>query len=80
MINRFETEEGRLEVAQAAGREQARFELSGGHTAPRDWSKDGNPYAGAYSHLAALGFTSLGCRTYALPFIDAYRREFPAAN
>jgi hypothetical protein len=76
----FDTEDGRLAAAEAAGRAVAHFEISSGHTAPRDWTKDGDPYAGAYSHLAAVGFTRLGCRMYALPFIRAYRAAFPATE
>lgn len=76
----FATEEARNNLAEAAGRNVALFELRNGHTTPRSWEKDGELYAGAYSHLAAVGFTRLGSRTYALPFIRAYRSEFPAAQ
>lgn len=75
----YETEDGRLAAAEAAGHAVAVFEIRNGHTAPRDWTKDGNPYAGAYSHLAAAGFTRLGCRAYVLPFIRAYRAAYEAA-
>lgn len=73
----METEDQRLEAAITAGRNVAQHELKEGHTTPRSWDKDGNPYAGAYSHLAAAGFTRLGARMYVLPFIKAYRAEFP---
>ena len=64
------------ETAQEAGRDVARFEVKEGHTEPRNWEKDGEPYAGAYSHLAAVGFSRLGTRMYVLAFVDAYRSEF----
>jgi hypothetical protein len=76
----FKTEEGRIAMAEAAGRRVARFELKEGHTEPRDWTKDDNPYAGAYSHLAAAGFTRIGTRMYVLTFIRAYRSEFPSTQ
>ena len=76
----YDIEEGRIAAAESAGRNVALFELRSGHTVPRDWSRDGDPYAGAYSHLAAVGFTRLGCRMYVLPFINAYRAEFPAGS
>lgn len=72
----FETEDGRIAAAETAGRNVALFEIRNGHTTPRDWSKDGNPTAGAWSHLAAVGFTRLGCRAYSLPFINAYREAY----
>lgn len=75
--NIFETEDGRIAAAEAAGHAVAVSEIRNGHTTPRDWTKDGDPYAGAYSHLAAAGFTRLGCRMYALPFIRAYKNAFP---
>lgn len=78
MANTFETEDARLAAAEAEGRAVAQFEINAGHSVPRDWTKDDDPYAGAYSHLAAAGFTRLGARMYALPFINAYRAEFPA--
>jgi hypothetical protein len=74
--NRFDTEEKRIAAAEAAGRAVAQLELWEGVTAPRDWTKDGEPYAGAYSYLAAAGFKRAGTRMYALPFINAYRAEF----
>ena len=80
MSNAFETEEGRIAAAETAGRNVALFKLKSGHTVPRSWEKDGNPYAGAYSHLAAVGFTRLGCRSYVLPFINAYIKEFPTST
>lgn len=76
----FATEEGRYNMAATAGRNVALFELRNGHTVPRSWERDGDIYAGAYSHLAAVGFTRLGCRSYALPFIRAYRNTFPATT
>ncbi len=76
MANVFETEEGRIDAAEAAGRNVALFEIRNGHTVPRSWELDGEPYAGAYSHLAAVGFTRLGCRAYVLPFINAYKQAF----
>ena len=72
------SEEYRVSNAQRLGREQAEYEKSNGHTVPRSWEKDGDPHAGAYSHLTAAGYTKLGSRMYALPFIDAYRAAFPA--
>ena len=75
-MGRFSTEEGRREIAQESGRGVARAEFEAGHTTPRNWEKDGEPYAGAYSYLAATGFSRLGCRTYSIPFVDAYREEF----
>ena len=74
------TEEGRLAAAQEAGRNVAGYEIRSGHTEPRDWEKDGDLYAGVYSHLAALGFSRIGTRMYAVPFVDAYRAEYEAAN
>jgi hypothetical protein len=76
----YDIEEARLTKAQEAGRKVAQFELKEGHKTPRSWEKDGNPYAGAYSHLAAVGFTRLGTRMYVLPFINAYKAEFPDAG
>jgi hypothetical protein len=73
----FKTEEGRIAMAEAAGRRVAKFELKEGHNTPRSWEKDGDPYAGAYSHLAAAGFTRIGTRMYVLTFIRAYKSEFP---
>lgn len=76
----FDTEEGRIAAAEAAGRAVAKFDIQNGHTTPRDWTKDSDPHAGAYSHLAAVGFTRYGCRAYALTFIRAYRNAFPATE
>lgn len=73
----YDIEDGRIARAEAAGRAVAKFEISSGHSVPRDWTKDDDPHAGAYSHLVAAGFTRLGARMYALPFINAYRAEFP---
>jgi hypothetical protein len=78
--NRFDTEEKRIAAAEAAGRAVAQLELWEGVTAPRDWTKDGEPYAGAYSYLAAAGFKRAGTRMYCLTFIRAYRNEFPGTE
>jgi hypothetical protein len=72
----METEDQRLAAAIAAGRNVALFEIRNGHTTPRNWDKDGEHNAGAYSHLAAVGFTRLGCRTYSQTFVDAYLSVF----
>ena len=72
----METEDTRVYTAQRLGREQAAFEKVSGHTEPCSWERDGDPHAGAYSHLVAGGFTKLGARMYALPFIDAYKAAF----
>ena len=72
----MKTEEQRLEAAITAGRNVALFEIRNGHTTPRNWDKDGEHNAGAFSHLAAVGFTRLGCRAYSQTFIDAYRATF----
>lgn len=76
MTYNMSTEEGRLAAAQAAGRNVARHEALAGHTEPRSWEKDGDPVAGAYSHLAAAGFTRLGARMFAITFRDAYVQGF----
>lgn len=70
------TEEKRIEVAEEAGRNVAAFEFKSGYMEPRSWEKDGDPFAGVYSHLAAVGFSKLGCRMYAITFRDAYVKEF----
>lgn len=70
------TEESRILKAESAGREQAAYEQANGHTEPRSFEKDGDPHAGAYSHLSAAGYSKLGARMYALPFIDAYKAAF----
>lgn len=70
------TEEGRIARAQDAGRNVARHEALAGHTEPRNWEKDGDPFAGVYSHLAAAGFTRLGARMFAITFRDAYVQGF----
>jgi len=76
-MSTFDTEDGRLAAAEAAGRAVAYFEIRNGHTTPREnWDRDGDHNAGAYSHLAAVGFTRLGCRTYSLPFINAYLQVY----
>ena len=69
-------EDGRVAAAQAAGRNVARHEALAGHTEPRSWEKDGNPFAGIYSHLAAAGFSRIGARMYAITFRDAYVQGF----
>lgn len=74
------TEEGRIAAAQEAGRNVARHEALAGHTEPRSWEKDGNPVAGAYSHLAAAGFTRIGARMFAITFRDAYVQGFYATR
>lgn len=70
------TEEERIATAQQAGRNVAGYEVRSGHTEPRDWDKDGQHNAGAFSHLAALGFSRIGTRMYSQKFVDAYRAEF----
>lgn len=74
------TEEGRIAAAKEAGRNVAHFEIRSGHQEPRDWDKDGVHNAGAFSHLAAVGFSRLGTRMFSQVFVDAYRQEFEAAN
>lgn len=76
MSHDMTTEDGRVAAAQAAGRNVARHEALAGHTEPRSWEKDDNPVAGAYSYLAAAGFTRLGARMFAVTFVDAYRQGF----
>lgn len=73
----IDPEDARISAAETAGRAVATHEIKAGHTAPRDWTKDGDPYAGAYSHLAAAGFSRIGARMYALTFIRAYLSQFP---
>ncbi len=80
MSYNLSTEEGRIAAAQEAGRNVARHEALAGHTEPRSWEKDGNPVAGAYSHLAAAGFTRLGARMFAITFRDAYVQGFYATR
>jgi len=75
-MSNFETEDGRIAAAESAGRNVALFELREGHTEPRSWEKDGQPFAGAYSHLAAVGFTRFGSRAYSSPFVRAYLQAF----
>lgn len=75
-MSNMETEDERIALAETAGHNVALFEIRNGHTTPRDWTVDDNPHAGAYSHLAAVGFTRLGCRAYALPFINEYLATF----
>lgn len=69
-------EDRRLDSAKAAGRQVALHEIGEGHATPRNWDKDGVQNAGAFSHLAAAGFTRLGCRMYSQTFIDAYRATY----
>jgi hypothetical protein len=76
----FSTEEGRIAAAQEAGRNVARHEALAGHTEPRSWEKDGDPFAGIYSHLAAAGFTRIGSRMFAITFRDAYVQGFYATR
>lgn len=70
------TEDGRIARAKDAGHNVARHEALAGHTEPRDWDKDGVHNAGAFSHLAAAGFTRLGARMFSQVFVDAYRQGF----
>jgi len=70
------TEEKRIEAAEEAGRNVAKFEYKSGHKEPRSWEKDGDTFAGVYSHLAAVGFSRIGTRMYAIAFRDAYVKEF----
>lgn len=70
------TEEKRIAAAEEAGRNVAGYEFRSGYKEPNTWEKDGDPYARAYSHLAAVGFTRIGTRMYAIAFVDAYRKEF----
>jgi hypothetical protein len=72
----MKTEEGRIEAAKEAARNVARHEALTGYTEPRNWEKDGNPVAGVYSHLAAVGFTRIGTRMFAVTFRDEYVRHF----
>jgi hypothetical protein len=72
----LDIEDARIVAATAAGRNVALFEIRNGHTSPRNWDKDGVHNAGAFSHLAAVGFTRLGCRMYSQTFIDAYQKTF----
>jgi len=72
----FTTEDGRIAAAQEAGRNVAEFQIRNGHTTPQGWDKDGEHNAAAFSHLAAVGFTRFGCRSYSQTFIDAYRAVF----
>lgn len=79
-MNDMTTEDGRVAAAQAAGRNVARHEALAGHTEPRSWEKDGDPFAGVYSHLAAAGFTRIGARMFAITFRDAYVEGFYATR
>lgn len=74
------TEDNRVIFAQELGKDQAAYEQANGHTEPRSFEKVGDPHAGAYSHLVASGFTKLGSRMYALPFIDAYKAAWPVSE
>lgn len=70
------TEEGRIDAAKEAGRNIAAYEIRSGYTEPRNWDKDDAHNARVFSHLAAVGFTRLGTRSYSQTFVDAYRAEF----
>lgn len=72
----MDTEEKRRAAAEEAGRNVAGYEFRSGYKEPRSWEKDGDPFAGVYSHLAAVGFSRLGTRMYAIAFRDAYVKEF----
>lgn len=70
------TEDGRIESATLAGRNVAQSEIKSGYTEPRSWDKYEQHNAGAFSHLAAVGFSRIGARMYSQTFVDAYRAEF----
>lgn len=76
MSHNFETEDARIAAAKVAGRNTAAYEIRSGYTEPRDWNKDGQQNARVFSHLAAVGFSKLGTRTYSQTFVDAYKAEF----
>lgn len=76
MSHNFETEDARIAAAKVAGRNVAAHEIKSGYTTLRNWDKDGEHNARAFSHLAAVGFSRLGTRTYSQVFVDAYKVEF----